>query len=355
MMKRSNQYDIEIIFKTTGKNTLLFSSSIPYLGSALNLDSVKIYSKKITLSCKRAAVINLDEVFYNHNSSLYNQIIKCLVYYYALNFNCPKIKEINVTRKATSEILERKTLTIDSIIQPVAGKITSNIVFDHNAIEILFEENEKGKTILIALSYWLKAMSTNDSVFTFERLWRGLNGIYSLVGAHGNETQCHIALRALLIGNSHILTNSSAEVNGYTSQYLRNSFRWRAMILNDYSTINKTERFRDFVLRYSDERIIRMFDETLPYRQDFLNRQGFLPAVTGHIAAQLATPVKSNTELVAILCIKYSYFIRNKSFHGEKIDGTFRLVENKEIRELEKINKLQSFFVADLINSNHIY
>lgn len=355
MTKRSNQYDIEITFKTTGKNTLLFSSSIPYFGSSTNLDTVKIYSKKIVLSCKRAAVINLDDVFYNHNSSLYNQIIKCLVYYYALNFNCPKIKEIYVTRKASSEILDNKRLVIDSIIQPVAGKIISSVVFDRNEIVILFDESEKGKTILIALSYWLKAMSTNDSVFTFERLWRGLNSIYSLVGAHRNETQCHMALRALLIANPDILINSSPEVNVYTANYLRNSFRWRAMILNDYPTINKTEAFRDFVLRYNDERIIRMFDETLPYRQDFLNRQGFLPAVTGHIANHIATPAKSDTELVAILCIKYSYFIRNKSFHGEKIDGTFRLVENKEIIELEKLNKLQSFFLADLINSNQTY
>lgn len=355
MMKRSNQYDIEINFKTTGKNTLLFSSSIPYLGSATNLDNVKIYSKKIILSCKRAAIINLDEIFYNDNSSLYNQVIKCLVYYYSLNFNCPKIKEISVTRKGSSAILDRKTLTIDLIIQPVSGKITSNIIFNPNTIEVLFEESEKGKTILIALSYWLKAMSTNDSIFTFERLWRGLNSIYSLIGAHRNETQCHIALRALLIVNPHILTNSSLEVNGYTSQYLRKSFRWRAMILNDYSTINKTEAFRDFILRYSDERIVRMFDETLPYRQDFLNRQGFLAAVSGHITANLATSLKSNTELVALLCIKYSYFIRNKSFHGEKIDGSFRLMVNKEIIELEKINKLQSFFVADLINSHNVY
>lgn len=355
MTKRSYQYDITITFKTTGKNTLIFSSSIPYLGSASNLDTVKIYSKKIILSCKRVAAIRLDDIFYNHNSSLYNQIIKCLVYYYALNFNCPKIKEIHVTRKASSGILNDKKLDINSIIQPVSGKITSNVIFDKDEIEILFDESEKGKTILIALSYWLKAMSTNDSVFSFERLWRGLNSIYALIGGHANETQCHIALRALLIANPGILIKSSLEVNGFTSPYVRNSFRWRAMILNDYPMLNKTEAFRDFILRYHDERVIRMFDETLTYRQDFLNRQGMLANVTGHIASNLATPTKSNVELVAILCIKYSYFVRNKSFHGEKIDGTFRLVENKEIKELERINKLQSFFISDLINANQIY
>lgn len=58
-----------------------------------------------------------------------------------------------------------------------------------NKIKAIFEENNKGKKLLIALSYWIKAMSTNDPIFIFERLWRSLNSIYSLIGNNQNETQ----------------------------------------------------------------------------------------------------------------------------------------------------------------------
>ena len=354
-MIRLNQYNITIEFKVSGKNTNLFSGAIPYLGSSTFTDSIAISTKKITLSCKRSNKINLDEIFYNHNSSLYNQMIKTLVYYYALNFNCPKIKRIHVTRKGALDILEQKTLEITSIIQPVSNKIESDVVFNPNAIEIIFQEDEKGKTLLIALSYWLKAMSTTDAVFSFERLWRGLNSIYSFIGLHGNDTACHISLRAFTLANAAAFPKSTTEANIYTAQTLRSSFRWRALILNDYPTQRKTQAYSDFITRYSDERIMHMFNETLPYRLEFLTREHLLAGVNAHITPRLATPTKSNAELVSLLCIKYSYFVRNKSFHGEKIDGTFRLVENKEIRELERINKIQSYYLSDLINSNHLY
>lgn len=354
-MIRSNLYKVTIEFKTSGVNNLLFSSSIPYLGSTSFTDDVEIYTKKIVLNCRRSSIIDLEKIFYNHNSSIYNQIIKSLVYYYALNFNCPNIKKIHITRQGALGILDEKTLEINSIIQPITNRINSNITFNPTQIQVIFQEDNKAKALLIALSYWLKAMSINDPVFTFERLWRGLNSIYSFIGARGNDTNCHIALRSFTLANPAAFPYSKAESNNYNSTSLRNSFRWRELILNDYSTFNKTRAFRDFILRYSDERIMNMLNETLPYRQDFLTREGIINDVTTHIATNLATTIKSDCELISILCIKYSYFVRNKSFHGEKIDGTFRLVENKEIKELEKLNRLSSFYLCDLINSNNLY
>ncbi|OFY13961.1 MAG: hypothetical protein A2X02_09070 [Bacteroidetes bacterium GWF2_29_10] len=353
-MKRNNLYDITITFDSRQEKKL-FSGAIPYLGSATYTDKLDIYQNEIKISCNRTSIIELDEIFYNHNSSLYNQIIKALVYFYAINFSCPAIKEIIVTLKAQSGTSKTKKLKSTEIIQPVAGKIISKVQFDPNKIDIIFQENEKGKSLLIALSYWLKAMSTNDPVFTFERLWRGFNRIYSIIGQSESETDCHIAMRKFTIAHTNILKHSLKEVQKYSQQTLRNSFRWRGLILNDYPTQRKTPQFKEFILRYKDERVMKLIQETLPYRQEYLTKENLIVTVMDHINKYLATPVKSDAELISLLCIKYMYFVRNKSFHGEKIDGAFRLLENKETKELEKLNLIHSSYIADLINSNDKY
>lgn len=356
MSSTSNIYEIKISFKKNGKNDLIYSSDIPYMKNSTNKDSLKIFSKEIFLICNRASKIKLDSIFYNHNSKLYNQIIKALVFYYSLDFNCPPIKEILIIRKGkNNNILDEKKLSFNSIIQPISSKINSNVVFDKNKIKAIFEENNKGKKLLIALSYWIKAMSTNDPIFIFERLWRSLNSIYSLIGNNQNETQNHIALRNLILTTPSIINKSFNAVNSYNATNLRNNYRWREMILNDYSTIKKTEAFKDFVLRYKDQRIISVLKQTLPYRKDFLSQKGLLTDVTDHININLSSPQNINAEIVCLLCIKYSYFIRNKYFHGEKLDGNFRLSENKEIKELKNINDIQSLFIYDLINENQYY
>jgi len=354
-MKRQNQYNISIKFDKKRTGSVIYSNNVPYMGSLNFTDQVDIYQDEILISGNRSNIINLDEIFYNHNSSFYNQILKTLVYYYALNFSVPKITEIVVSRSGQLKILDKKTLITKDILQPVTNNILSKASFDPRKIEVIFEETEKGKSLLIALSYWIKAMSSMEPVFTFERLWRGFNKLYSFVGQPGNENERHRHLRTFTIANPQILKYSAKEIHKYTDRTLRNSFRWRGLILNDYATQNKTEAFKEFVLRYTDERVMKLIQEILPYRQEYLMKANILQSVTNHIATNLTAPIKSDAELISLLCIKYMYFVRNKSFHGEKIDGAFRLVENKETKELEKLNKLLSSYIIDLINSNDLY
>jgi hypothetical protein len=354
-MTRQNQYNISIKFTTKEPRKLLFSSRVPYLGSLRYKDNIEIYSDEITIEAERSSVIKLDEIFYNYNSSLYNQIIKSLVFFYALNFDCPDVQEIIIIRNVKFQLIEEKKLKKNEITQPLGNKIKSIVTFDKEKIKILFDETEKGKSLLIALSYWIKAMSSKDVVFTFERLWRGLNRIYCLIGKTENETNNQIALRTFTINNPNIIIHSAPELNIYNDKTLRDSFRWRGLILNDYPTQKRTKDFKNFVLRYSDERIMKLIQETLPYRKDFLIAEKLFVIVDDHIKCNLSKPKKVDAEAISLICIKYMYFVRNKSFHGEKIDGTFRLFENKETKELEKLNSLQEKYLADLINANDLF
>ena len=54
-------------------------------------------------------------------------------------------------------------------------------------------------------------------------------------------------MRTFIIQNENIFPNTLSLTNAYTNEDLR-SFRWRNLILNDYSTIKKTKAFCDFIL-----------------------------------------------------------------------------------------------------------
>ena len=82
-------------------------------------------------------------------------------------------------------------------------------------------------------------------------------------------------MRIFIINNKNLFTNTLKITNAYTNNELRD-FRWRSLILNDYATSKKTKAFHDFILRYHDIRIMKLFNEILPYRIDFFKSRKFI-------------------------------------------------------------------------------
>jgi hypothetical protein len=141
-----------------------------------------------------------------------------------------------------------------------------------------------------------------------------------------------------------------------TTNQLRNSIRWRSMFLKNYDTEKKTVGLKDFVLRYSDKRIMEILLTTkYGYSEMFLKNRGFINEVENHIKKHIAIKTINDNELVSVLTGKYMYFVRNKSFHGEKLDLTFRLSVNKEDNELKFLNGILEPYLIDLINANDKY
>lgn len=56
--------------------------------------------------------------------------------------------------------------------------------------------------------------------------------------------------------------------------------------------------------------------------------------------------------MIPLLTIKYSYFVRNKMFHGEIPDSTFKIHNNNEDIEIDKLNDILSSLICELINNN---
>jgi hypothetical protein len=108
-MTRDNIYNIEILFDIHSRTKTIFVGQVPYFGSASFSDDFKIYNDKIIIEAKRSAIIQLDNIFYNHFSSLYNQILKSLLFYYASTRKFTKIKSIKISRARSQNVLKEIT------------------------------------------------------------------------------------------------------------------------------------------------------------------------------------------------------------------------------------------------------
>jgi hypothetical protein len=355
-MTRDNNYTIEIHFDIKSRTKNIFSGQVPYFGSASFSDEFKISNDKIIIEAKRSAIVPLDNIFYNHFSSLYNQILKSLLFYYASTRKFAKITSIKISRARSLKTLEEKTFKDNQFNQVLDNSFKLDYQIDQVKLQELFNETPKGQTTLIAISYLLISNTALSESDKFEKLWKSFNKLFTQIAGEKKDFNCLRYLRQFVIDNPNILTLSTNKISSLTTNKLRNAIRWRGMLLDNYDTEAKTAAFRDFVLRYSDKRIMEIILETkYGYRETFLKNQGFFVAVDNHIQNSIAADTKNDNEVVSLLTGKYMYFVRNKTFHGEKVDSSFRLSVNKEDNELKFLNSVLEPYLVDLINANDLY
>jgi hypothetical protein len=355
-MTRENNYTIEICFDQKIQNKKLFIGSVPYFGSSSFSDRFEICTDKIIIQAKRSALIPLENIFYNHFSSLYNQIIKSLLFIYSTNRVFAPIKKIYISRARNNKILDEKRLDSTQINQVLDSSFKLNYRINSDKLQQMFIDDQKGQGTLFAISYLLKANTSKNEGDKFERLWKSFNRLYTLIGKDSQDFTCLRNLRQFIVDNPSVLILSTKKITSLDSKKLRNSIRWRSMLLDNFDTEAKTESFRDFVLRYNDKRIMEVLLETkYGFREDYLKKKGFFDVVEKHIQDSISNNIIIDNEIITLLTGKYMYFVRNKSFHGEKIDSTFRLHVNKEDIELKFLNSILEPYLIDLINANDKY
>lgn len=355
-MTRKNKYIIDIIFDISSNYFKAYNLKSSYIGSKGFEDDIQISPKSIKIIAYRSTKINLNDVFYNHNSSMYMQIIKSIIFFYLNSKAFTAIDSIAINRFGKEKLLDSKKIQSKDLAQVLSKKFLPLYTkFNFTNLKKLFDNDEKGEAILIASSYIVKASAVSDEIEKFERLWKALNRLYKFIGNNGNEHNCHVDLRNFILNNPNKLPLSIKEVTSINAQQLRQKLRWRALIINDFATFNKTQAFSDFVMRYTDSRIMSVLKETLAYREEYLKNKNLYYSTLSYIDSKIQLNNHSDTEIVAILCIKYMYFVRNKLMHGEKVDSTLRLLPNKELKELTWLNSILEALVIDLINCNDSY
>ena len=351
-MNRIYHYHVNIRFRGKGHALRIGRRYSEYIGSHGFRDTFVFFPKSCSMVLSRTRSYVDGEILSKANNSINTQIIKALLCYYAVSDDFPIVESISIVRKKSGQPDYTYT-ECDNILQPIGNCTNRMLVCSENVLDILLEETQKGQTLRIAMSYWLKGISSDDVYYKFDHLWRAFNRLFMYHGNHSKEFECMRAIRSLIINNAANFPRSISITNNYSTSELH-SFRWSRMILNDYETRAKNQALVDFVFRYHDGRIMELFREKLACRRAFLhNDPRNLETLIDNYLNQ-NSGVRIDAELVTILTIKYAYFVRNKVFHGEVTDGTFKVMPNNIDNEMTKLNQLLEVIVLELMENYHL-
>ena len=348
MSKRYNHYHIKVDFSISNKECAIGNIYAQYSNGKNNEDSFHFFSKSFTLIASRSKAYADGTILSNNGNSINSQLLKGLLYYYSLATSFPKISKVSIIRKRAKSVDFNHTLDCANIIQPIVPSNNNPFRFNKDVLKEIFNESERGNAYRIILSYWLKGIASSDRYYKFDHFWRAFNRLYSYHTNEKNDFEGMKQMRRYIIDNSGLFPLTISITNSYSQSDLR-KFRWRSLILNDFATSNKTEAFKNFVLRHNDERIMSLFRDILPYREDHLKNAGLYTDVESHVNQ---APIRKDEELVTLLSIRYAYFVRNKMFHGEIPDSTFKIHNDYIDDEIDSLNKILSTLIYEIINSN---
>lgn len=349
---RIHKYLINIAFGDANDKIILIDEKVAYPFSKRYKDDLKISTNGISIVAYRSNKVDIDGIFLNYQSALYRQITKALTYYYCTVANHLIIDNIKIEYSSPKN-RETKIFT-NSDVNQIIGQdadlsLLSNI--DRKKLKIIFEESPKGHSYLYALTHLIKSLNIKNKYDSFERKWKAFNAIYKNFSEKESDFECLRALREHMVNNKTKYPLVSNAVDTLDSREIRNNTRWVKFILNDFATSKKTPAFRDFIKRNEDSRLMEIFDDTLTVREQNLKDEGMYDDVKNHIDKNKKK--KNNMHLAATLCVKYMYFVRNKSIHAENIDSGFRIIPlNKEEKEVTWLSSILNMLIFDLINGH---
>ena len=382
--KTKNTYNIEINFDSKEEDKTYFNGNINYSNDINKTDKCIIKSSSIKIEAIRNTNIEPLSILTKDTTTLHTQITKCLIYYYIFRRSFSRITTITVSRRRDTAFstvtIPKENIEIEQVVEKEFN-INNNYII--NNINDIFLVGDKSTTLFNCLSYLLKALNTNESSNKFEKLWKAFNAIYRYIGKNENENNCLINLRKFMIKNEILFLNSKNIVKNEETSDLRKKIQFRNLILNDYPTPSHTVGYISFLQRNTDKRLLTILQDTLSYREENikkissvdklekrfndLNLSGLygiiksdpnnllITEVKKKLGQDIRNNIKSDIEIVTFICVKYAYFLRNKIFHAEKHDLSFRFIKNNLLYEIDWINCILESVIIELINCNSIW
>lgn len=382
--KIKHNYSVNINFETSDISIPKEEFEMEYKTSSDATDSLVIENGRLTIKCNRTAKINLINIVFSESNSIHNQIIKSLIYYYIRVNRFIPIKNVTINRiQQTGEETIFSLPTAKIGIEQILNDKFTGIDISATSISNVFSVNDKSRAIQYALTYLLKSKITNEESERFEKLWKAFNSIYYYFGNGANENECHRLMRGFILTNPTLFSKSLHKAKSITAKALQEKVRFYELLSNDYDTKEKIVSFIAFVFRYQDKFICKILLDNISYfeadlkdifnvdkveskfnkfdniKDIYLTNKSstdndiIFKKVREYLEDKVKNPV-TNTELeiVVFICIKYCYYLRNKIFHAEKQDLTFRFAKNNMIFELEWVNDILETLIIELISAN---
>lgn len=348
------KYYVEVIFTNRRPNCAIGIRNSSYYRSNGRQDTFTFRNNGFTIEAERSCSYSDGSILNNSQNSLNGQILKGLLVYYALASDFPKLKNISILRKRQrrlGDFVYTETLRFQ---QPLTPGIVRNLHLSQADVNEILEETDKGIAVRTALSYWLKGVNSQDKYFKFDRYWKAFDRLLLHQGNTTRERDGIPAMKALIRGNAGLFVKSTAMINTASDDYIR-KFSWNKLLYKCSKRYTKPEDICRRATEYSDSRAIRLFQSLVygPKVQTALSSAGLWTNVVNHFAANIATIC--DIDIVLLLSLSYTYYLRCKLFHGEVPDSTFKLKPTDEDWEIEELGKLLEIVVFELLEHNHIF
>jgi len=349
-------------FSRNGTNNELknINISYPFSNNETYKDNLLIKEKSIKLVAKRSKKNDLDNILHNTNKTLVRQITKSIAYYYCVLGENNEITSISLSRHLNKTLQDKKTIYKKDISQIVSKYSDLSILLKIKESELItiFQENSKGHSILFAITHLINSCASSKAFDKFEKAWKCFNSIYREKQQDKQQDkkdfECLRLLRTRMMACPSDYPLSTVSIHSLTKDEIFCYVNWRSMILDSFPTEKHAKNFKGFVERQNDVRILEKINDTLILRETLLKNGGVYSAVIDYINSKISTNSHFDVEIVAFLCLKYMYHLRNKIVHAERIDPSFHLIaDNSEEEEKIRWNTdILVRLIIDLINFN---
>lgn len=347
------KYLVEVQFTNRRANCAIGTRNSSYFRSNGRQDSFTFKNNGFTIEAERSANYSDGSILNRSQNSLNEQIMKGLMVYYALSPDFPKLKSISILRKRQQRVGDFEYTETTGFKQPLVPRVARYLHLSHADINEMFEETDKGIALRTALSYWLKGINSHDIYFKFDRYWKAFDRLLLYQGNTMRESVGIPAMKSLIRINAGLFTNSVDLTNTFSDSYIRN-FSWNKLIYKSSKRYTIPTEISRRAMEYTDYRAIKLFQSLVygPKVQSALKGAGLWNNVITHFAANTATVCE--IDVVLLLSLSYTYYLRCRLFHGEVPDSTFKLKPTDEDWEIEELGKLLEIVVFELLEHNHI-
>lgn len=346
-----------ITIHTGRTNSLIFSKDdLQYKGKpvAASYDHIRFYKQKIVLRCERnRKSLSLDDICEYKQSSIYTQIYKSLLYLYMGNGKRVSIRsiELKTSKKEDNRI-------IDKTNQPLMRDFHFSKKIPQNVLLHLFDESPEGECLRVISTHFLKALTSTDRYFKFERLWRAFEQtaywhLYnSSFPRHPEETKAMCKMRDFICTKPPYLRDTLKLINKIKKDKI-DKLHWTRLIETNYpcATIKEVHLFiNNLINQNQDYRLRGVLKKARDIRRSNLISHNLLQTVETTIASYAQPPIKHNEQVLSIIACKYCYFMRNKMFHGQEADFTFCFTNHTEDDDItDFLNEILESLLFDLL------
>lgn len=341
-------FEIKISFDNSVSEEILEPKQIQYHATAKNKDLVSIKTDEIFIKGFRnetKAFESLKEwkdLWKFYSSSIYDDILKSLVFYQLKEIITPKITQITIILNEDKEnpIVESKEKI--AYFQSINKKKVLDNIFIN--CEKIFEFGKKGNAYLNSAFYWIQSKYEKNKFYEFERLWRSFNGLYNYFTNGTSDAKGLEKVIGIISANKELFSESLSKLKKLPFD----NFRWAAMILNYESRKEKNE-YKELISLFSKDevkKIIEQLDKE-DYDKDKLKKM-----------TEFDKKVENNKAIIEeekwlkLFLRYYIYFVRCSFFHGGKNDAKYNLFTvSRYDNELEFINKYLSCLICECLNA----